>query len=487
MANSAATQVICAHIFEPLMRSHNGVIENGAAKSYTMSDDGLVYTFVLRDGLVWSDGKALTAGDYVLGMQRLLDPDVASPFAFFGMVLKNGEAVNSGDAPVTDLGVKALDDKTIEITLEYPAGYFIGMLNQCNLAPARADIVEKQGAAYGNNADANVYCGPFVVSKWDKNDRITLTKNDKYWNKSVVKLETVEILTVQDNNTAVAMFETGELDFADIPVAIASQYPDADYYYNGAADYIVMNQREGYLTANKNLRLALNFGLSRKDYITLATSGVYEANLRFVLPQVSGVKTDYGTEYPYVAFPLEGDIGKAKEYLDAAIAELGFTKASDIVLELMCSDSDTSRTECEVLQNQWQTNLGVKINIVQVDYRQRLTNEANGEFELVSTGWMPDYSDPYTYLELWTTNSPYNHCAYQSAEYDAAMARSITETDPKARMDALFEAEKIFLADGVVVPMQLRRVPYLINPKLSNFLSYFVGLGHDFVLADIAD
>lgn len=487
MANSVATQVVIAHIFEPLMRSHNGVVEPGAAESYEMSEDGLTYTFHLREGLKWSDGQPLTAQDYEYGMKRLMDPATASPFAFFGMVLKNGAAVNDSENPMAldELGVKALDEKTVEITLEYPAAYFLGMLGAANFAPCRQDLVEQYGTEFANSAENNAYCGPFIMSEWRKNDRVVLVKNPDYWNKDVVKLDGAEILTVTDTNTAVAMFESGDLHFADVPVALASQYPEADHYYSGANDYVKLNMAEGYPTANKNLRLALNFGISRQDYITLATSGVYEANQRFVLPQVQGVSGEYGTEYPYEAFPLTGDADKAKEYLNTAMSEMGITDPAAIEIELLCSDSDVDRTNCEVIQNQWQSNLGITVTIRQVAYKQRLELEAAKDFMTVFTGWAPDYSDPYTYLELWTSDSPYNHGSYSSPEYDAAIARAIAETDPQVRMDSLFEAEKIFCEDGVVVPLQLRRIPYLQDPNVTGFIHYFVGLMHDFVEADI--
>lgn len=485
LANSMGTQAILAHVNEPLLRSNQGVVEPGAAETYEMSDDGLVYTFTLRDGLVWSDGEPLTAEHYVLGTQRLMDPDVASPFAFFGEIIKNGAAVNAGEMAVEELGIKALDEKTVEITLEYPAAYFTGMLGACNFAPARADVIDAAGSAYGSTIDGMVYCGPFVMTSWTQNDRVVLAKNDNYWNKDAINLDGAEILYVPDSNTALGMYESGDLHYAEVPVAVASNYPDAEHYYSGANDYVKLNHRDGYDTSSKNLRLALNYGLNRGDYITLATNGVYEANQRFVLPQVHGVEGEYGDEYPLEYWPLEGDMDLAKEYLDAALVDLGFSDPAEIEIELLAADTDTARTEAEVIQNQWQTNLGITVTIRQVDYRQRLNMEADHDFEAVLTGWGPDYSDPYTYLELWTTNSSYNHAGYSSAEYDAALAAAITETDPKARMDLLFEAEQIFLGDGVVVPQQLRRVPYLQDESVTNFNHYFVGLQHNFVYADI--
>lgn len=485
LANSMATQTLLSHVFEPLMRVNDGNVEHAAAESYEMSEDGTVYTFTLRDGLLWSDGEPLTAEHYVYGFQRFLDPAVASPFAFYGMVIKNAAAVNAGEMAVEELGITAPDEKTVEITLEYPAAYFLGMLGTANFSPARPDIVEAQGTAFGASAESNVYCGPFVLSSWTINDRSVLTKNENYWNADAVKLDGVEVLTILDNNTALGMYEAGDLHFTEIPVAVASNYPDADHYYSGGNDYVKLNHRDGYDTRSRELRLALNYGLNRGEYIALATNNVYEANQRFVLPQVHGVDGEYGTEYPLEFWPMEGDLDKAKEHLDAALTELGFTDPAQIEIELLASDADTARTEAEVIQSQWQTNLGITVNIRQVDYRQRLNMEADHDFEAVLTGWGPDYSDPLTYLELWTTDSPYNHAGYSSAEYDAAMAASNLETDAKARMDLLFEAEQIFLGDGVVVPQQYRRIPYLQNENVTGFSHYFVGVQHNFVYADI--
>ena len=487
LANSAGTQVILAHVFEPLIRSVEGETEPAAAESYEMSDDGLTYTFHLREGMTWTDGEPLIAEHYVLGFQRLVDPNVASPFAFFGEIVKNGAAINAGEVEVEELGITAPDEMTVEITLEYPAAYFLGMLGACNMAPARADIIEAQGANYGTSAESNVYCGPFVLSDWIQNDRVILTKNQDYWNTDEVKLDGVEILYVPEGNTAVAMYEAGDLHYAEVPVAVISNYPDVEYYYSGAADYVKLNHREGYDTSSKDLRLALNYGLNRNEYITLATNDVYEANLRFVLPQVHGVDGEYGTEYPLEFWPADGDMAKAKEHLDAALKELGLSDPAEIDIELLCADTDTARTEAEVIQSQWQTNLGITVTIRQVEYSQRLNMESSFDFEAVLTGWMPDYSDPYTYLELWTTNSVYNHAGYNSKDYDDAIEAAIAETDPKARMDLLFQAEETFLNDGVVVPQQLRRVPYIQDTAVTGFHHYFVGLQHNFVYADIAE
>ncbi len=483
--NSAPAQMVENHIQEPLMRSFGNEVRPGAAESYEVSEDGLVYTFKIRDGITWSDGVPVKAGDYEYGMKRFVDPANASPFAFMGTVLKNGAAVNAGEVDPAELGVKALDDTTLEVTLENPAGYFPSMLNIACFMPVRQDLVEQYGTEFANSAAQNVYSGPFTVKEWLKNDRVILEKNDSYWNKDTVKLNGAEFIVVADANTALSMFEAGDIDLADLNPTVAQQMTEVEYYYNGADDFMMLNLDEQYPTSNKNLRKALQFGFSRDEYITLVTADIYTANTRFVLPMVQGVEGEYGTEFPLEAFPSAGDIPKAKEYLDAAMKEMNITNPADIKLEILAADTDTARTEAEVLQAQWQKNLGITVDIRQVAYKQRLDMQYKGDFQMVSTGWMPDYSDPYAYLELFQSTANYNQGKFINAEYDAALAASVTEQDPQKRMEYLLQAEEILLEECAIIPTQLRRVPYVQNPNLTGVVHHFVGVMHNFVEADL--
>lgn len=488
MANAVPTTTIGAQLFEGLIRNHAGELKPGMAESWDISSDGLVYTFHIRDA-VWSDGEPVTAYDFEYGMKRLMDPATASGYSFLGVVLKNGNAVSKGDVPVNDLGVKALDEKTLEITLEYPAEYFLGMLHMMQFYATRQDYVEEHGQSFASSADKNVYNGPFLLKEWNHEDRLILEKNPNYWNADAVKLEKgAEIIIVPTAATALAMYEQGELDIVNIPPEQISKYSEqAEYYFNGANDFLKVNMDGRCELKNKNLRLAINYALNRQDYIDITTDGLYLPNTRYVLPQVNGVNGEYGDEYPYSAYPIEGDAAKAKEYLEKAMDELGVTDPSTIDLEFLTTDTDLSRKQAEVIQDQLQTTLGITISIRQVTYKQRIQMEGDHEFELVFTGWAPDYSDPMTYLELWTTDSGYNHGSYSSAKYDSLIELARTSTDPQERMDAMFEAEKTILEDGGIVPIQLRREGMLRNESLVNFKTYFVGLNYDWIYAEFVE
>jgi len=484
MASNGTSISVDNMMFEGLIRDHGGKVIPGIAATWEISTDALTYTFHLRDSK-WSDGKALTAQDFEYGIKRLMDPKTASPSAFIGSMLKNGEKVSNGQVPVSELGVKAVDEKTLVITLESPTAYFLGLLNMPAFYASRKDIVESKGKEFATAADKNVYNGPFVLKKWDHEHQITLEKNSNYWNANAVKLDGAEIQVVPEQMTAVAMFDQGALDFVSVPTELIKKYKDkVSYYTSGNVDYLQLNMDKKSPLNNKNLRLAINNAISRSNYIDITTQGQFTAATRIVLPEVGGVNGKYGDEYPLEAFPVNGDLSKAKEYLQNAMKELNITEPSKIVLELLAADDPVSRNNAVVLQDQLQTNLGIKVTIKQVPYKQRKDMEAKRNFQMVLCSWGPDYSDPMTYMELWTTDTSYNHGSYSNSEYDKLISFAKTTTDKAKRMEALFKAEKILLEDGAVVPLDSRREAMLKNPKLTGLVTWFLGASYDYVYAD---
>jgi oligopeptide transport system substrate-binding protein len=486
MINSMYGATLDYHLFEGLMRSNSGTIEPGCAETYELSEDGLTYTFHLRKGLVWSDGVPLTANDFVYGIQRLLDPATASPSSFMGTIVKNATAFNKGEVTAEELGVKALDDSTVEITLENPAGYFLGVLSTSGYYPCRKDLVEKYGKDFAADADKNVYNGPFTLSAWQHASALTFTKNEQYWNKDTVKLSGLEISVVTDANTALGLYETGELDYAELPSQLVANYPDAKSYYSGSVEFLQINVTANDILGNKNFRNALSAALDREAFTQLATSGINKATTRYVLPQVAGVNKTYGEEYPLEAFKTNAELDKAKEYLAKAMEELNIANPADITVKFnVDGDSDVVRKKAEVVQAQLQTNLGIKIEINQVPYKQLYELHSAHDYEMMFTGWTPDYSDPFSYLEFFETTNGYNNSVYSSADYDKYIQLAKTTVDPKARLDALFEAEKVLMSDLPAIPIDMVQNYYIINDKITNFIPYFVGTGLNYITADI--
>ena len=483
--NESVAATIGYHIQEGLTRSISGEVHPGIAESWDVSEDGLTYTFHLRDA-VWSDGKAITADDFAYGMKRIVDPEVASAFAFIAKPLLNATEITAGEKNVDELGVKVIDEKTLECTLAFPAPYFLQLLSMSQFYATREDLAEQYGSDFAGSADKNVYDGPFKLKEWKPNDRIILEKNENYWDAENVKLDGAEIIVVADENTALAMYEQGELDYVDVPTDLIPNYPDAEFYYSGACDFIKLNTGDGPL-ANRNFRLALNYGLNRNEFINLSTNGYWTPANRFVLGIVGGESKTWEEEHPYTAFPLDGDQAKAQEYLQTAMSELGVSAPSEIQIELLTTDMERTKKEAEVIQALLQDSLGIVINISLVPRADRLSREETGDYEMVISGILPDYPDPISFLESWETTSPYNHTNYSNPEYDALLEKAYADGNATTRFDTLFEAEKLFMEDGGLVPLQLRRNAKLVNTAVTGVTNYFCGYNINFIHADKAE
>lgn len=484
LAHGIPSATICYHIYGSLYLDDVGDIRPALAESHELADDQVTYTFKLRDDILWNDGEPITAQDFEYGIKRFVDPETASPMGYFANIIKNGAKVNQGELPLEELGVKALDEKTLEIVLERPAGYFLGMLSKSFFAPQRQDVVEEFGKDYCATPDKQVYSGAFVVTSFGEG-KMTLTKNPNYFEADKINLDEVEILTVAESNTQLSMFENGELDMVVLNTDMAPQYEGQSLsYFDGANDFGGPNLRNKYL-ANKDLRLALNYAINREEYIMLAHNGLYTPNLRYVLPQVSGVEKSYGEEYPLEGFPLKGDVDKAKEHLDKALAELGITDPAEIELKMVTTDAETAKKEAEILQSQWKTNLGITVNINLVPYatKNSMLEPGRDDFDIIMSGWVPDYSDPYAYLELFESDNAYNYVNYNSEEFDKYMEAS-KNTTGKERMDNLFNAEKTLLADGALIPQQLRQIHYLVADGVTGLEGYFVGFNFSYLYLD---
>ncbi len=478
-------------ITEGLTRNTAGDVEPGIAESWDVSDDGLTYTFYLREAY-WSDGEQITAYDFEYSWKRLLDPETASPYSFIGTILKNGSEVEAGEMDVDELGVVALDDTTLEVTLESPTAYFLSLIGSSGqFAPLREDIVEEYGTDFAGSADKNVYSGPFVLTSSEDNVWV-FEKNEYYWDADSISLDRCELSYVENTDTQLAMYEQGELDYVQVPTAYVEQYEDeAEEFMNGNVDFCYINaESDNPVMGNENFRLALNYALNRTEYNELANSGTYTGFNGLVFPGLQAKDSTYGEEYDLdsYSYPIEGDTDTALEYLNAAMDELGISDASEIEIEFVTTDSEGNKRIAEVLQERWQSVLGITVNIRQVTYSE-IYGEVfpNHDFEIGYGGWGADYDDPYSYLELFLSYSSYNYSQYENEEVDALLEASLTETDTDTRMDMLNEAEQLILADGAFVPLQARNVYYLLDDDTTGISFYYCSINIDWVYADVTE
>ncbi len=472
---------------ERLVRTVKGEVKEGIAEKWEVSDDGLVYTFHLRDAK-WSDGEPITAENFVYSWRRLMDPATAAPFAYIGEYIKNGRAVETGEMKPEELAVKAIDDKTLEVTLEHPTAYFLSMMGLSSLfAPLRQDIVEEYGKDFAADAEKNVYSGPYVLTS-SANQKWIFEPNENYWDRDSIKLDRAEMSYVQNQSTALAMYEDGELDFSEIPSADAPNYEGQDEsYLNGNVDYFYYNcDSENEAMKNIDFRLALNYAIDRNSYNELVNNGMFAPSSSLVFSGLSGVEKTYGEESTLEGYPMDGDEAKAKEHLEKALSALG-KKASDITVTITTTDSESAKKQAEVCQEMWKTTLGINVEVNQVTYAETLNRQASGEYEIAWGGWGADYDDPYTYLELFKSDSPYNYSKYKNDEVDKLLTATQTETDVQKRMDMLHEVEQILIDEAAFFPQAEREVHYLVDDDVQGLNFFHCSINLDWVYADIVE
>lgn len=475
-------------ITESLVRNAGGEVKPGVAEEWEVSDDGLVYTFKLNPDAKWSDGEQIKAQDFVYSWQRLMDPETAAPYAFIGEYIKNGAAVETNKMAPSELGVVAKDDTTLEVTLEQPTEYFLSMIGaQAQFAPLRQDVVEEHGKDFASTADKNIYSGPFVL-KEAKNQKWIFEPNENYWDRDSVKLDRAELNYIQNTDTALAMYESGELDYVELPSAAVPNYEGKDEIFrNGAVDFYIFNcdEASGSPTANKNFRLALNYAFNRNENNTLVFGGVHQPSNALVFSGIKGTEKTYGEESDLKSFPLDGDEAKAKEYLAAALKDLGKSDPSELSVTITTPDSDASKKQAEACQEMWSKTLGINVEINQITYAEVLKRQGTGEYEIIWGSWAADYDDPYTYLELYKSDCPYNYSKYKNDKVDELLSAAKVETDAAKRMDMLHDAEQIVIDDGAFLPQDERNIHYLLDDDVKDFLFFHCSINHDWVYVDI--
>ncbi len=496
--NAAPSYDVLKGICEGLIRTHEGVVGPGVADSWEVSEDNLKMTFHLRDGACWSDGSKLTANDFVYAFRRLADPAIPRDYSWVLYEIKNAAEVMDGSLAVDQLGVSAPDEQTFVIDFVTPAPYYLGFLDMPCFYPVKQELVEQYGDQYALTAESMLTNGAFTVTEYVVDTSIKMVPNENYWNREAVKLNSISI-QIMEAEAAFAMLETGELDVADIPVALAPTYLQApemlsgasvNAYSSGAVDWFCINlaSETNPILKNQDFRLALNYALDREEYVAIATNGLYAPATRFVLPQVGGTDGGYYTEqYPIDVYKSTAELDKAGEHLKAAMDALGVANASDIVIKLKVSDAATNKMIAETCQDQWQRALGIKVEIDTVTYKAMLADRVAGDFDLIYAGWMPDYNDPYTYLSYFTSTNAQNGGKFADARYDELVNTANTFPDAATRLGMYAEAETILMEQAGIVPLQVRQVVYGMNTNLRGIVRFYIGSSLDYTYAYFVD
>jgi oligopeptide transport system substrate-binding protein len=451
------------HVFEGLMKlDSSGKVVEGMAKEVKVSDDDLTYTFTLRDDAKWSNGDPVTAEDFEFSWKRALDPELAADYAFQLYYIKGAEAYNAEGASLDDVGIKALDEKTLEITLEAPTGYFLELTAFYTYYPVNKKVVEGN-AKWANNADTHVSNGPFTLTEWVHDASIKIRKNDNYYDAASVKLDGVDFTIIDDVNTTWQAYEGGDYDFlVEVPQAVtakmqAENNPElviggmvGTYYYN-------LNSKVKPFS-NVKVRKGLSMTLDRKTIVEKITQGG-QISAEGVVP--FGMFDENGGEYrDNVGQLVEYNVEEGKKLFEEGLAEEGMTADDFKQMVLLYNTSEAHKKIAQAAQEMWRTNLGVEIQLENVDFQVKLDREKAGDFHISRAGWIGDYMDPMTFVDLWLSTSSFNDSKYNNPEYDKLVLTAKGTADQNIRFDSMRAAEKMIMEDMPVIPVYFYTQPY---------------------------
>ena len=454
----------------------------GASELAEVSDDGLTYKVKLREDAKWSNGDPVTAADYVYGWQRTVDAATASEYAYLFAPVANAEDITAGKKDKSELGIKAVGDYELEITLTKPTPYFQYLLAFPSFFPQNQSVVEKNGDAYASASDKAVYNGQFTLEGFDgpgTDTEWSYKKNENYWDKDAVKLSEIKVSVVKESSTALNLFKDGQADDVILSGELAQQNANDPAYTSvkeARTSYIELNQREKDSPFNNvNLRKAISYSINREALVkqVLGDGSVVSTGL---IPADISKNPETNEDFAKEAGELVSyDKAKAKEYWEKAKKELGI---DSLEFNLMASDDDASKKVIEYIQNSIQENLeGIKVKPTPVPFSVRLDRSSSGDFDTVLGGWAADYSDPSSFTDLFTTGNSYNRGQWSNADYDKAVANSNTKdaSDEHARWADLQEANKIMADDMGVIPVYQKAEGHLVNEKIKGIVHHAAG------------
>ncbi|MEA4870142.1 Dipeptide-binding protein DppE [bioreactor metagenome] len=471
------------------MDANGGVIDALCADE-TVSEDGLTYTFKIRDDAVWSNGDPVTAADFVFGWQRAVDPALASEYSYMfsdiGQV-KNAAAIIAGTLPVTDLGVTALDEKTLQVQLEVPVAYFNQILYFPTFYPVNQKFFEACGDSYATSPETLLSNGAFIATSYEPAaTNFTLAKNPTYYDAARIQIDGLNYQVIKESQQALLSYQSGDLDTILVSGDQVDQVKDDPAFKSVGAGYlwyVTPNVTTYPELANLNLRMAMTFALDRQTIVDSVVKDGSTATYTAVPPQFATgpAGDDFSADQAEFADVCAYDLAKATQYYEAAKAELG---KDSFTFEMVLDDTEIQQNVGAVIKEMLESALpGVTINLKVEPKKQRVQDLQDGNYCLGLTRWGPDYADPMTYLGMWVTGNSNNYGLWSNADYDALIAQCTTGNlaqDATGRWAALKSAEKIVMEQAVIFPLYTQCNATLINPNVTGIEFHPVALNRVF-------
>ncbi|MGG1736075.1 peptide ABC transporter substrate-binding protein [Bacillus paranthracis] len=465
-----------------------------AAESSTKSEDGKKYTFKLRKDAKWSNGDPVTAKDFVFAWQRLLDPKTAAEYAFIAFPIKNAEAVNKGEKPVTELGVKAVDDLTLEVELEQAVPYFLNLVAFPSYYPLNEKFVKEKGDKYGLESDTTVYNGPFVLTDWKHEQGWKLKKNDQYWDKKTVKLDEINYSVVKEPATNVNLYDSGQIDFSLLTGEFVDKYrnnkEEYGVYNEPSTFFIRLNQKRGGQDTplkSKKLREAIALSIDKKNLTNvILNDGSKPAD--YLVPKGLAAGPDGKDFQETFKNGVKPDAKKAAAAWEEAKKELG---KDQVTIEFLNYDTGNAKKVGEYVKDQIEKNLkGVTVNIKLQPFKQKLKLESDQDYDISYGGWSPDYADPMTYLDMFESKHSHNQMSFSDQKYDEIIKKAGGElmSDAKKRWEELGKAEKLLLEEDVaLVPLYQSARSYVMKPHVKGVVKHNISPEYSYKWAYVTE
>ncbi len=424
------------------------------AKSFKRSEDGKKYTFDLRKDAKWSNGDNVTAHDFMFAWKRAIAPETASQYASMLFYVKNAKEINKGTMPLDELGVTVINDYKLEVELEQPIPYFLQLLALPIYLPQHESFLKEQGKNYALEPSNLLYNGPFILEKWKHEQEFLLKKNATYWDQKKVKLDEINFQIVKDTMTAVNLYEAGNLDRVPINSQFVDKYKGNKELHMSSDSGIAMlrfNEKNNAL-ANKKVRQSISLALNKEDFVAhFINNGAKPAS---GLVPAGHINEETGKDFRKENGNLSSyDVQNAKKIWEEAKKELGVEQVN---FEFLTFEQDNAKRMAEYIKGDLEKNLqGLTIQIKQQPFKQKLQLEQTGDYDITMANWGPDYKDPISYLELFTTGNQNNKMNYSNSRYDELIKKAKTDfvLEPEKRWEALLDAEQVLLEDAAVAPL----------------------------------
>jgi oligopeptide transport system substrate-binding protein len=474
-STSIAASIVQAQLFEGLttLGANNNPLP-AAAERWETSADGLTYRFYLRPDAKWSNGQPVTAADFEYAWKSALSPELASSYAYQLFYLKNGEAYNENKVAADAVGVRAVGEHLLEVTLERPTPYFISLVAFHTYYPVNRQAAQNEKWA----ADARTVIGngPFKLTRWVHENKMELAANEHYWDAAKVRLKRIDLVLVDVASTVLVMFENRQLDLAENPPVseiprLAREGKLQLYPFLGITYYNFNVQRPPF--DNPKVRQAFSLAIDRRTVTDHVVRGGQQPALAFVPSGVPDAQPGQDFRVRGGDYLEDNDVVTARRLL----AEAGYADGRGLPpITLLYNTNESNKAIAEAIQEMWRKNLGVTVELANQEWKVFLDNLEKHNFQVSRDNWIGDYVDPMTFLDLFATGGGNNSPGYANPDYDSLLAAARSARDPGQRMQALHEAEKLLLADAVVAPIYFNTSPVMIRPNVKGQIRTILGV-----------